>query len=253
MNDDPTLYDGPERRVAERFAASHAISLREAGKHQLPATLLSLSPLGCSVGNVTPMKSEGTVWVRLPGLESQPARCRWSTYGAAGFEFERPLYPAVIERFRADHQAAAPAPVLVPMLPTLGEEGWPTSRRDQIMIGHAEPDLVVSRKAPRGEDASVFGLIRRTALRRTDHRHEARFPAPADAETGFRLDGEAATVGNISASGLRLAGELGHAIGREVKVAFGDFPEMTGTVVWIRDGMTGIRLPEGSLQLDEAA
>jgi hypothetical protein len=250
MSDDQTPHTGPDRRGAIRFATSLAISLRQAGRHQLPATLLTLSPMGCSVSNASSFSSDGVVWIRLPGIESQAARCVWSTYGGAGFAFESPLYPPVIERFRP----GGTDPAAQPLLTVVSDlEACPASRRDQIMLGRAEPDLLVVRRPRGGSAANVFNLIRRTPVRGSDFRHEHRFAAPDEAQAGFRIDGEVAQVGNISASGLSVAGELAGEIGRTVTVSYGDFPDIAGTLVWVRDGTTGISLPEDSLHLDEAA
>lgn len=102
-------YEGPNRRQAQRFATLAAISVREAGRHQVPAMLESLSMNGCSVAGVTVSDRAETVWVRIPGLESQPARLCWARLGVAGLRFERPLHPAV-----ADHLANRPPEAIRP-------------------------------------------------------------------------------------------------------------------------------------------
>jgi hypothetical protein len=213
-------HSGPERRRAARASAPAAISVREAGRHRLPALLQSLSPFGCSVANVTLRAGEGTVWVRLPGVESQAARCVWRGTGTAGLEFEHPLHPAVARRFHA------PEALL-----------------------RTKPD-----RQPRHEcDTALMRAVHRDMARVVDQRIEQRFVPPSRASLGFRLAGQPASLRDMSASGLKVAADIGAAIGTEVAVAFAGHPEMSGRIVWMRQGTAGIRLPEGALELFEAA
>ena len=96
-------------------------------------------------------------------------------------------------------------------------------------------------------------MVRRHTTRVADQRLEARFPPPAEALGGLRLSDQQVGLHDVSASGLRLAAELTGAIGAEVEVAFAGYPPITGRIVWVRDGATGVRLPDNALDLFEAA
>jgi len=252
MVEDVPAYEGPERRTALRRSPPMVISMREAGRHQVPATLTSFSHLGCSLEGATLSGTDGTVWIRLPGLESQPAQCRWKTYGAAGFEFERKLHPAVADQLCGD---AAPVGVLPRPLPDpVNDTDRPASRRDQILQGHGQlPYALLSGKAARASKPTLEAMVRRHAARVVDQRIERRFSPPSAATLGFRVAGQPATIRDISASGIKLADELPGGIGAEVTVAFAGFPEVTGSIIWVRHGQTGLRLPDNALDLFEAA
>ena len=77
------LQKGTEpKAIVEMLSAEStvAISVREAGRHKLPAALASLSHLGCGISGVSLSGQEGLVWISLPGIESQPARCAWKSW-----------------------------------------------------------------------------------------------------------------------------------------------------------------------------
>jgi hypothetical protein len=245
-------YDGPERREAARRSPPMPITVREAGRHQLPAALASLSHLGCGITGVTLAGEDGAVWIRLPGLESQPARCAWKTIGAAGFEFERPLHPAVADKLCG----GAPAVNVIPLpLPDpVNDIDRPASRRDQIIQGLGQlPHALLSAKNVPENKATLSAMVRRHAARVVDQRIERRFLPPPAATLGFRVAGQPATIRDVSASGIKLADEIPGGIGAEVSVAFAGFDPMPGSIVWVRHGQTGLRLPDNALDLFEAA
>lgn len=221
-----SAYEGPERRHIARSAANVPVNLREAARRKLPALLVSLSPLGCSVTGVSVNPRQDQVWLRLPGLESQAARCVWRKPGAAGFAFEHPLHPAVARRFYC--QAAPEVP--------------PRAANDQPPV-----------RRPGESYADKMQAVRRRMAEVVDQRLEERFGAPARATLGFRLCGAAARLLDVSASGIQVAGEIAAPVGATVKVAFAGHPEMAGRIVWVRAGATGVRLPENALELFEAA
>lgn len=251
MTEEAELYDGPERRATGRFATSLDISLRETGHNALQAKVSSLSHLGCTVTGVTVTPAEGSAWIRLPGLESQLARQRWSQPGSAGYEFDRPLYPAVADRYNG-----RPRPAQRPNLSLVENEDVerPASRREQILSGraHAVPGLTLTKL--KGEaPATLAGLVRRHAARVVDHRHEHRFAPPAEAKLGFRAGGQPAGIRDLSPSGVQVETELAGGIGASVKVAFAGFDPLEGTIVWVRQGASGVRLPENALELSPEA
>lgn len=224
MSDTPfSPYSGPERRQAPRSPANTPVTVRETGRRRLPALLASLSPFGCSLTGVSVKPRHDVVWIRLPGIESQPARCVWRVPGAAGFAFEHALHPAVAARFYS--QGAAPQ-----------------AANDQPVRAR-EPESYADR----------MRAVRRRMAQVVDQRREERFAPPARATLGFRLGGAPATLHDVSASGIKVAGELSAPVGGEVKVAFAGYPEMAGRIAWVRDGATGVRLPDNALDLIEAA
>jgi hypothetical protein len=229
-----------------------AISVREAGRHKLPAELASLSHLGCGISGVSLSAQEGLVWISLPGIESQPARCVWKTIGAAGFEFERPLHPAVADKLCGDAPALNVIPL--PLRDPVNDRGRPASRRDQIMQGFGQlPCFALSEKIRPASKATLSAMVRRHAARVVDQRLERRFMPPPSATLGFRVAGLPATIRDVSASGIKLADEIPGGIGAEVTVAFAGFDPMPGSIVWVRHGQTGLRLPDNALDLFEAA
>lgn len=242
-------YEGPERRGAERHASAIAIGIREMGRHHMPATLTSLSADGGSVVGVTLNGGAQLVWIRIPGLESLPARLCWNTPGGAGFAFDNPLHPAVAARvLGAD--AAGQGPIDGPVPERIANR--PASRRDQILGGVAElPRTVLRGKAPREGAGTLDGMIRRDTARAVEQRTEARYPPPEQAADGFELEGQPVSLRDLSESGLQVDSQLKGKIGRKVKVQFDGFPAMSGRIAWANRGATGVRLPKGSLELFE--
>lgn len=245
---EPLSYDGPERRNAGRFGTSITIGVREKGRGQMSATLTSLSTCGGSVSGVTFSANAQLLWVRVPGLESLPARRSWSTTGAAGFTFENPLHASVAAQIAGETpdqpQTGLPVPERI--------ANRPASRRDQILGGLAElPPGLLPIKRPREGTGRFGAMIRRTTPQRVEQRVEARYPPPGDAADGFVLEGQPVSLRDLSESGLQVDAELGGDIGREVRIDFDGFPSIAGTVVWTDRGATGLRLPKGSLNLFE--
>jgi hypothetical protein len=70
---------------------------------------------------------------------------------------------------------------------------------------------------------------------------------------GFRVGGQPATIRDVSPSGIKLSDEIPGGIGAEVSVAFAGFDPVPGSIVWVRHGQTGLRLPDNALDLFEAA
>lgn len=252
MVDRPSPYEGPERRSTPRNASALAIGVREAGRHQLPATLTSLAVGGCSIAGLTLSQGADRVWIRIPGLESLPARTCWSTIGAAGFAFEVALHPAVASRF----ESVAGAPQYVPggHLTLVHDADRPASRREQIMRGQGQvAHSLLSAKQPRAGNRELGTMVRRHSARVVDQRLEARFPPPEEAQEGFTVAGSPAGIRDLSPSGLQVGTELSAEIGGEVRVSFSGFPAIAGTLVWVRGGASGVRLPDHALDLIEAA
>jgi hypothetical protein len=86
------------RRKTRRKAATAAVFRRQQGQPE-KITLFDLSPEGCGFDGIWPIQPGAQVWLRLPGLESWAAIVTWYDNGRGGLRFERPLHPAVAERF----------------------------------------------------------------------------------------------------------------------------------------------------------
>lgn len=248
-----------EQRRAPRGNVPMEISIRERSRSAVAARTANLSAMGCQISGGGLLMEGTQLWIRLPGLESLTGRIIWSNGDCAGVAFAVPLHPAVADRFLAGTDdgttySAAAAAAPRPGHGTTVQPGLLMSRREQITQGVVDTNLspLVKRKAPSG--LGLTGRISRHVPRKVDHRHERRY---ADAiSTGpaqLTIDGQDATVVNVSSSGLKLRGPLELQIGKKVTVAFDGFPPIKGTVVWVRGSETGISLPEHSLDLDGSA
>ncbi|MEO6040664.1 MAG: hypothetical protein ABIP41_02075 [Croceibacterium sp.] len=245
-------YSGPERRESDRVSLTLTASLREAGRARVPATVTTLTHRGCSVADSSLSSTPSAVWIRLPGLESLPARRCWSTLAMGGFEFDHPLHPAVARRFIG--QPPTPVPPREPPLGVLGTPEWTGSRREHILHGKGpRPTDPLTASRARDRTTTLGHLVRRHFARVVDQRLERRFPPPSAAILGFRAAGRPLSMHDISPSGVKLGAELGGGIGAPVEVAFAGFPPMAGTIVWVREGATGVRLPAHALDLFETA
>jgi hypothetical protein len=238
-----------ERRSAQRTWLQVPITFRARGRSALPVTMTSVSRTGCSVIGGAMTFADTQAWVKLPGLESTSSRVIWTDGNQCGLSFEQALHPAVADRFAAS--------ALVQPAPTPGAHSnvveLPSSRREQIKLGYAEtynPLLRQKKPSRPGPDCDVSKLIARQVKRHTNHRQEERYPDPHASEPmSLRVAGRSGEVIEVSASGLRARVDLSPAVGRRVPVTFGNFPSMKGRVVWMKDGVVGIDLPPGSIEL----
>jgi hypothetical protein len=65
-------------------------------------TITDLSVAGCCLTTDWALEAGARVWIRLPGLESAPARVAWCEDRRAGLAFDHPLHPAVVARFAGE-------------------------------------------------------------------------------------------------------------------------------------------------------
>jgi hypothetical protein len=88
-----------DRRRFMRHAVNIGAGVAPDDRPAAPVTVTDLSTHGCGI-DVTGHLDEGArVWLKLPGLESWPARVAWAEGGRAGLSFDRPLHSAVVERY----------------------------------------------------------------------------------------------------------------------------------------------------------
>ena len=97
--------DGGDRdaRRAERLAVHLDARMRRREGKAATVTLLDLSTLGFRAESWIAHPIGKQLWLTLPGLESVLATVMWSDGVQIGCAFERPLHPAVVERFVAAH------------------------------------------------------------------------------------------------------------------------------------------------------
>ena len=84
-------------RQATNFGAGLSANLRPG----VAVTVTDLSVGGCGITTELMLAPGARVWIRLPGLESVPARVAWAEDGRAGLSFDHPFHPAVVARFVA--------------------------------------------------------------------------------------------------------------------------------------------------------
>ena len=84
-------------RKGNRRTAGMEAQLRRIGRLTYSVELRDLSPDGCMIDLVERPVIGEVMQVKLPGLETMPARVRWVDDYIAGLKFERPMHPAVFE------------------------------------------------------------------------------------------------------------------------------------------------------------
>ncbi|HYE28276.1 MAG TPA: PilZ domain-containing protein [Allosphingosinicella sp.] len=95
-----------ERALAEdrRRFLRHPVSVgaglsADSGRPAAPVTVVDLSTHGCGIEGAGHCEPGSRVWLKLPGLESWPARIVWAQDERAGLSFDRPLHEAVVARY----------------------------------------------------------------------------------------------------------------------------------------------------------
>ncbi|WP_265569937.1 PilZ domain-containing protein [Sphingomicrobium nitratireducens] len=83
-------------RQTERQTMNGDVRLREPGRPRYPASILDLSTGGCRIEIARTMQVGDHCWIGLPGIESLPARVRWTDGWTAGVSFEHTLHPSVL-------------------------------------------------------------------------------------------------------------------------------------------------------------
>lgn len=237
-----------ERRRHGRAPLGIAISVRERSRSATEARLVDFTALGCRVSGLMVIDRSAQLFVKLPGLESQPVRLAWIDGNDAGLEFEAQLHPAVASRFLPANGSIAARNVNAPSHDPL------LSRREQIMAGIAGSDMSPLQRKKQPSGLGLFGRIDRRVSRQVDHRAERRYSDAVPPGTQLAVEGELAKALNVSPSGMKVRGNLiAREIGDPVRVEFEGFPEMTGQLVWLSGTEAGISLPPQSIELFDQA
>jgi hypothetical protein len=93
---------GPaERRAAERRPAATRAVLRHFTRGAEFIDLVDVSTHGCGFTSRWPFEAGARVFLGLPGTGPWLATVAWHEDGQGGLTFDRPLRPAVAERFAA--------------------------------------------------------------------------------------------------------------------------------------------------------
>ena len=67
----------------------------------IQVVVVDLSTGGCGLELDAELERDSRVWLKLPGLESWPARVAWTEDKRAGLAFDHPLHPAVVGHIAA--------------------------------------------------------------------------------------------------------------------------------------------------------
>lgn len=100
---------------------------------------------------------------------------------------------------------------------------------------------------PGGKDMST--LITRHEHRWADHRDQPRHRLGGVRRMSLRLGGEVAGLENVSRNGLMARADLPQDPGARVTISINGCEDLTGLLVWKRDGLVGLNAPIGSLKL----
>ena len=89
-----------DRRRFTRLPVEINAGLGPAERPSSPVTVFDLSTHGCGIELRSHAEPGARVWIKLPGLEAWSSRIVWADGERAGLEFDRPLHPAVVGRYR---------------------------------------------------------------------------------------------------------------------------------------------------------
>ena len=93
---------GYDRRRFARTAVTIGAGLGSAqDRPSTGVTVVDLSQGGCGIESAPYLEAGARVWLKLPGLQSWPARVAWADGTRAGLQFDNPLHVAVVERYRS--------------------------------------------------------------------------------------------------------------------------------------------------------
>ena len=88
-----------DRRRYARSPVHIGAGLRGDDRPSCSITVVDLSTGGAGIEAGVHLEAGARVWLKLPGLQSWPARVIWTENGRAGLAFDSALHPAVVERY----------------------------------------------------------------------------------------------------------------------------------------------------------
>jgi hypothetical protein len=98
ISTETVVADGPTKpRISPRVPVDFGAGLRQRGGAGVTVHVMDLSTHGFCVETHLDLSEGQPVWLRLPGIESSPARVCWVRGYVAGCSFDQPLHPAVLE------------------------------------------------------------------------------------------------------------------------------------------------------------
>jgi len=88
-----------DRRQSVRQPVQIGAGLGANNRPSSSIIVVDLSIHGCGFEATCHLETGARVWLKLPGLESWPAKIAWVEENRGGLEFDRPLHDAVVERY----------------------------------------------------------------------------------------------------------------------------------------------------------
>jgi len=88
-------------RGTDRKPVTLRAQLREIAGKPLAVDVLNLSREGFQIAHHRAFHIGTQIWMKLPGLESLPAKVKWSDGTKMGCQFATPLHEAVLEKIVA--------------------------------------------------------------------------------------------------------------------------------------------------------
>ncbi len=92
---------------AQRVAFDIAVRYRQASRRST-VLLRNLTVEGARLEGVAGLRTGDVAMIQLPTLAPKSAKVSWTRGDAAGFRFERPLHPDVLDMLLRDHAVARP-------------------------------------------------------------------------------------------------------------------------------------------------
>ena len=88
-----------DRRQHVRLPVSIGAGLRADNRPASSIVVFDLSTHGCGFEASCHLETGSRVWLKLPGMESWPARIAWTEDNRGGLSFDRPMHEAVVARY----------------------------------------------------------------------------------------------------------------------------------------------------------
>ena len=98
-----------EDRRANRRALTLRAELRVTGSARIPVDVMDLSETGFSCESWDSIGVGKTVFLQIESFAPFPARSVWAERNLHGFQFLRPLYPAVVDTIAQRFRLMEPA------------------------------------------------------------------------------------------------------------------------------------------------